>query len=629
MMVSPDNWLQPGVARPSPATSLTPQPVAQFPHAKCSYTNMMTLFYSLLMENTIMIRGFTFIVVSIFLLGYSELTDAQDFIASGNQLSNEQVQRLIQESRAAIHTILTREIYLPGLSVALVDRNAILWTEGFGYRDKSKLSRVDTNTIFGVLSVSKTITVTGLMMAVQEGLIDLDLPIRKYLPDFTVHSRFPDDPMSEITLRHLISMTSGLTHDAPLGNNSDPASPSYEDHIRSFGQTWLRFKTGERAEYSGLGIELAGYCLEQVIHKPFTGYIQEKIFQPLGMKRSTYDIRKITANENRATGNNKNIESIPVEIPMLATAGVYSSIGDMARFMRFHLNRGKVEGRTLIKEELMKQMQTIPFPLQDQISGYGQGLWVRYYHLGGQEVRCVEHGGGGFGFLCQMKWLPDLGYGVMVMTNSSDQEYGQERLVEDILLKIVELLTGRTSLGPSDWLNHHVPPRSVDTTYLPTDLGGRYNGTNDDMLFLVKEGRFGYASGNAFESLTPISPSEFISKRYVYRFVRNPDGRPVSVVRPYDGMVWVLGTSDAELKGLDKKEWSAYTGSYVRKRFGVGEKFYNVSVKHGWLHFEGSGQDFRLTEHLPGLFFTPDGEAVDLGSATPTFRNIRLYKVCQ
>ena len=573
-------------------------------------------------------KEYSSLLVSMFLLMYSNQVYPQDIITARKPLSNEQVQTIIHDSELRINSILQREIYLPGLSIALVSRDQILWTQGFGYRDKLRTARVDTNTMFGVLSISKPITVTGLMVAVQEGLIDLDVPIRRYLPEFTVHTRFPEDPMSEITLRHLISMTSGLTHDAPLGNNSDAYSPSYEDHIRSFSQTWLRFRTGERAEYSGLGTELAAHCLEQVIHKPFTEYVQGKLFDPLGMKRSTYSIQKIRDDSNRATGSNKNIESIPIEIPMLAPAGVYASIADMAKFMKFHLNLGRVDRRTIINEELVKQMQTIPFPLQDQISGYGQGLWVRYYHLAGREARSVEHGGGGFGFLSQMKWLPDLGYGVVVLTNSSDQDYGQDRLVEDILLEIVELLTGRQNAGPSDWLKNHVPPRSVDTTYLPAKLAGRYSGTSDDMVFLVKNGKFGYASGNTFEPFTPISPCEYVSKRYLYRFVCDTDGTPVSVVRPYDGMVWVLGSSDTELKGPGKEEWSKFTGSYVRKRFGVGERFYNVSVKNGWLHFVGSGQDLRLTEYLPGLFFTPDGEAVDFRGTSATYRNIKLYKVC-
>jgi CubicO group peptidase (beta-lactamase class C family) len=573
-------------------------------------------------------RKYFFLITCIFIIFISEQIYPQEIITTHNKLSNEQVQNIIQESELKINSILKKEIYLPGLAVALVSRDEILWTEGFGYRDKLRTAKVDTNTVFGVLSVSKPVTVTGLMMAAQEGLIDLDVPIKKYLPKFTIQSRFPGDPMSEITIRHLISMTSGLTHDAPIGNNSDAFSPSYKDHIQSFSQTWMRFKTGERMEYSGLGTEIAAYCLEQVIHKPFTGYIQKKIFDPLGMKRSTYDIQKIKTDNNRAIGNNRNIESVPLEIPMLAPAGVYSSIADMAKFMRFHLNLGRINGHALIKEEIIKQMQTIPFPMQDQITGYGQGLWVRYYHLGGQEVRSVEHGGGGFGFQCQMKWLPDLGYGVMVMTNSSNQDYGQERLVEDILLKIVELLIAKKDLGPSDWLARHTPSRTVDTSYLPTGLEGQYIGTYGVMRFLIKDGRFGYASGNSFVPATPISQNEYVSNKYFYRFICDTLGKPESVVRPYDGIVWMLSSSKDEPRGPEKKEWENYTGTYIRKRFGVSERFYIISIKNGWLCAEGDGQDFRLTEYLPGLFFTPDGEAVDFRGSIPTYRNIKLYKAC-
>jgi hypothetical protein len=148
------------------------------------------------------------------------------------------------------------------------------------------------------------------------------------------------------------------------------------------------------------------------------------------------------------------------------------------------------------------------------------------------------------------------------------------------------------------------------------------------MVFLIKGGRFGYANGNTFVPVTPISRYEYISGKYLYRFFCDAAGVPVSVVRPYDGSAWLLGKSDTELKGPEKEEWSRYAGSYVRKRFGVGEKFYNVSMKNGWLHFEGDGQDFRLSEHAPGLFFTPDGEAVDFRGSKSSFRNITLYKIC-
>jgi CubicO group peptidase (beta-lactamase class C family) len=553
---------------------------------------------------------------------------AQEPAVVRTAMTREQTRKLIQETELQVDGILKRELYLPGLAVAIVSRDEVLLAKAFGYRDAMRREKADADTLYGLLSLSKTLTVTGLMAAVEEGLIDLDVPIETYLPGFHINSRIAEDPMATITVRHLLSMTSGLTHDAPVGNNADPYTPSYEDHIRSISRTWLRFRTGERAEYSNLGIELAAYILETVTHRPFSHYIQTKVFDPLQMRRTTYDIDRIRKDENRAVGNNKNFERVPLENPMLAPGGAYASIGDVAAFLRFHMNDGRVDGRPVIAERALLRMRTIPFPLTDQVAGYGMGLWVGSYHLGGQDVRWLAHGGGGFGFRCQMKWLPDLGYGVVVLTNAQDHDNVNEDLAEDVLLKIVELLTGKKDLGPSGWLARHTPSVAADATYVPIELAGRYCGTNDDMSFLVKDGNFGYASGTTFVPITPISRYEYATKRYLYRFVRDAGGKAVSVVRPYDGTVWTLGSPANELRGPDKKEWASYVGSYVRKRFGFGERLYNVSVRNGWLHFQGDGQDFRLSEHTPGLFFTPDGEAVDLRGPVLTFRNIPLYRTC-
>ncbi|MFO0581486.1 MAG: serine hydrolase domain-containing protein [Anaeromyxobacter sp.] len=551
---------------------------------------------------------------------------AQPAAPPPRRLSPDRLRALTEESERKIQAILAKEFYLPGLAIALVSREELVWVKGFGYRDAARTRPVDGDTMFGVLSISKPVTVTGVMLAVQDGLLDLDVPVRRYLPELSIQTRFGGDPLSGITLRHLVSMTAGLTHDAPVGNNSDASSPSYEAHLASFSRTWMRFRTGERMEYSGLGTELAARCLERVVRRPFPAYLQERLFAPLGMTRSTFDHAAIRREPNRAEGNNKLIPVLPVEIPMLAPAGLYASASDLARFVRFHLNAGRVDGRVLLREELASAMGTLPFPLDGQVSGYGHGLWVRRYHLGGEEVRSLDHGGGGFGFLSQMKWLPDLGYGVVVLTNSSDQEYGHEQIAEDLLVRLIEELTGRRPAGPSDWLARHAPAPSVDPSYVPAGLDGRYNGTSDDKVFATRGGRFGFANGNAFEPLTPVSPLEFTSRNYLYRFVRGEDGAPVAVVRPYDGTSWEFGEGDATPRGPGKKAWAVFVGSYVRRRFGVGEKQYEVALRNGWLHLVGGGQDFRLVEHLPGLFFTPDGEAVDFRGPLPTYRNIKLYR---
>jgi len=197
----------------------------------------------------------------LFLVGFSLRAAVPEPTAVRKKLNPEQAQTLILDSERQIDAILQKEIHLPGLAVALVSCDEVLWAKAFGYRDAARREKADTDTLYGLLSLSKTVTVTGLMAAVQEGLLDLDVPIKKYLPGFRLNTRFPVDPMSAITVRHLLSMTSGLTHDAPVGNNADPDCPSYGDHIQSISRTWLRFRTGERAEYSNLGIELAAYIL--------------------------------------------------------------------------------------------------------------------------------------------------------------------------------------------------------------------------------------------------------------------------------------------------------------------------------------------------------------------------------
>jgi hypothetical protein len=228
-----------------------------------------------------------------------------------------------------------------------------------------------------------------------------------------------------------------------------------------------------------------------------------------------------------------------------------------------------------------------------------------------------------------MKWLPELGYGVMVMTNSQDHNNVNETLSEEILRKIVQLLTGKTILGPSEWLNNHLPDLSGVPGFIPDSLEGIYNGTNEDMQFLIRDNIFGYISGTAFIPMKPISPNEVASANYLYLFLCDSTGKVLSVVRPYDGTQWNLSENKYDKNGPAVKDWIQYEGTYIRKRFGRAERFYIVKMKNGWLHFMGDGQDLRMTEFEPGRFYLANGEVIDFSNNLPTYRNIRLYLVCE
>jgi CubicO group peptidase (beta-lactamase class C family) len=134
---------------------------------------------------------------------------------------------------------------IPGFAVAVVDDTGVLWSEGFGFTDNDHNTPITPDTIFSIQSTSKTFTAVAVLLAVQEGLLDLDTPITTYLPDFTIHSIFEEHPERTITLRMLLSHTAGFTMEAPVGNNFDLGPVSFEDHVKTISDTWLRFQLAQ------------------------------------------------------------------------------------------------------------------------------------------------------------------------------------------------------------------------------------------------------------------------------------------------------------------------------------------------------------------------------------------------
>jgi CubicO group peptidase (beta-lactamase class C family) len=187
---------------------------------------------------------------------------------------------------------------VPGLAIALVDGDKLVWAEGFGYTARASQTKVTADTLFSLQSISKTYTATGFLIAAEKELMKLDDPLKKYYPQFTVNSRFGADEANRITFRHLLSHWSGFTHIAPCsvnfgGRNFDGRPCSYADYIRSISETWLKFPVDETHSYSNLGIDLVGYALGLRSGKPFDEFMNEELFRPLGMTNSV-DIRRLS-----------------------------------------------------------------------------------------------------------------------------------------------------------------------------------------------------------------------------------------------------------------------------------------------------------------------------------------------
>jgi CubicO group peptidase (beta-lactamase class C family) len=169
---------------------------------------------------------------------------------------------------------------IPGMAIAVVNNQGILWGAEFGYATDEKTVAVDSQTLFSLQSISKNVTALAVLKAVQDGLLDLDVPVTHYLPKFTVKSLYEKNPEQKITLRHLLSHWSGLAHSAPVGNYFDSNPHPFEDHVNSISDTWLKYPVGYCFSYSNLGIDLAGYILQKASGISFEDYVKTNVLDP-------------------------------------------------------------------------------------------------------------------------------------------------------------------------------------------------------------------------------------------------------------------------------------------------------------------------------------------------------------
>jgi CubicO group peptidase (beta-lactamase class C family) len=456
----------------------------------------------------------------------------------------EQVAPVIENYRQMIREQMKAQ-RIPGFAIVLVTGDEVLWSEGFGCTDRTCRNPVTVGTPFSIQSMSKAVTATAVMLAVQDGVLDLDTPISVYLPGFTVRSVFDERPQDLITLRMLLSHTAGFDHEAPVGNNYDPEPGSWDEHVASISRTWLRFPVGRHWAYSNLGVDLAGAALERATGVPFHEYVERRVFAPLGMATSTMDRAAILAMSHRAVGHASIFRDIPV-VPMMASGGCYTTASDLAAFVRFHLNRGSAGGATLLDPTLLEIMYAPQFAASAP-HNYGLGLAARPSPRGVLEV---SHGGGGFGFLSQMKWYPDLGLGLAWVSNSTSHDL-QRWLTDAILGDVIA---------------------AAEESLLPVLTAHRY-----------------------VERPLPTAPDAMVPDTLA-AWIRN--------------LVMDAGPSAHHRSGR-------YAGTYGLSVWGRVVELVRIAGDDP-LTLDGR----PLYEVRPGLYLSESGEALDLTTATPTWRNI-------
>jgi len=521
-----------------------------------------------------------------------------------------------------------KERGVPGAVVAVVNRTGTVWEEARGVTDGPGSSPITLDTVFNIRSVSKNVTALGVLMAVQDGLVDLDAPISEYLPDFTVHSRFDEHPEKLITLRLMLAHRAGFTHDPPAhlsgaGLDADQ-SDYFQDYIDSIPDTWLRFPVGYRHQYANRGYDLAGYILQVRSGRSFAEYMKYKVFDPIGMTKSSFDLDMVERIEDRAVGHDTDGKVVPVRFPEVPSGGLYSSIRDMSRYLRFHLNGGVVDGRRLLREDLMEQLHSIQLADVGQRTGYTLGLWREATG----DTYSLYHEGGGRGFGSHMIVYPEIGTGAVLLTN---REYHGLSGFEGRTITNGPIINRHGPIPIAESRAREMRRIEVEDPVLETVLG-RY-GDSPGVVIGFENGVLGLRmSENNFVPLTFYDDGGKLLGLYgaasELHFLPPLGDQPGSVMfvnRIYgnhNSHHAEFNDSAADPPGPGKPEWQAYVGEYDVIWEDEPDSVVAVTIKNGYLYY----RDGKTREVQPGLFFHYNGEVLDFRATPPTYATQEIRK---
>lgn len=313
-----------------------------------------------------------------------------------------------------IQTLLGRE-GIPGLALTVYTPDLGSWTAGFGNTGGFPSSRVTPDTGFCMGSISKSFTAAAVVQLSLEGKLDLDAPFVRYVPEFTVKSRFPNTP--PITVRHLLNHTSGLPAER-LVNLFSGDLDDFRSTLAFVKDQYLSFPPGERTSYCNLGYALLGVLIERVTGQNFYEYQRASVLSLLDMRASDFDKSRISP----ALRSKADIGGWFLDEPAVYTApagSLWSTARDMERFFQSLDARWQNPSLTgPFSQEVQTLMRRTVEP----------GAWLDGNHslgLGnfpdpsvwGASAPVLSHGGGTMGFHTLYLWIPEERIGVAVLRN--------------------------------------------------------------------------------------------------------------------------------------------------------------------------------------------------------------------
>ena len=360
----------------------------------------------------------------------------------------------------------------PGLAIGVVLGNRLVWARGYGFADLEHKTPATPKTLYRIGSITKTFTAISILQLRDAGKLQLDDPLQRHLSQ--VNIRPHSNNASAVTLRELLTHTSGLQREVPGSIWTDAIWPSDADLQATLDQP---FDPDIHWKYSNLGFALLGKVVTAESGQPWDKYVQDHILLPLGMLATRPvprpDEPGLAVGYLRAAPGTNFVPGPFLHSDSIAPAGaIASNVEDLAKYMAFHIDEGSNGDSRVLSGRSLREMHRVQWLLPDWQNGWGLGMHVR--RVDGM-VR-VGHPGSVPGYTANMEFIPALKLGVVVCTNSNE---GDPTAYVDYALQLLSPIIAKSMVRPSptpdeQWRRYEGIYRSKDyRTWVVTILDGQ------------------------------------------------------------------------------------------------------------------------------------------------------------
>jgi CubicO group peptidase (beta-lactamase class C family) len=327
---------------------------------------------------------------------------------------------------------------VPSIVAAVIHEQRVTMLDPAGTQSLQAPISPDRETVYMWFSISKLFTATAVMQLHEKGLIDIDEPARKYVPELAALEEFPGDP---ITVRHLLNHSSGLANPKPYAwaRPDDEPRPSSSALLERLIAAHPKpsHRPGRRWRYNNMAYLVLGQLVEHVSGEAYADYLQEHIFDPLGMTRTGVAFAEADLTTNVATGyvdpssplyrrvrdevapsiwgppHGDYISFRRYKVDGIAYGGIVGSVEDLAKFVSAHLNDGEHQGARILRPETARAMREA----QHTKGGRRLRHCLGWHSDTIDGERYYNHMGLGGGFRPAVRIYPERRYGIVVLTN--------------------------------------------------------------------------------------------------------------------------------------------------------------------------------------------------------------------